>query len=335
MRFIKNTKIGIISPSNNVLMYFPNRTKTGISNLKEIGFDVVFSNNAYRENDYTKESVKDKILEINELMNQDIDLLMASIGGYLSIQILKLLDYQKIKNKKITFCGSSDITALLLAIYVKTGLITLYGPTYTVNMCDYGGVDEYTKNSFLDCYNHKSITYSPSNYEITEYIDWNDLEKKKIIKKRTSKRNDWHIIKEGNAEGKLIGGNLSTILLTLGTKFLPENTFDNSILFLEDCETNINEFCSYIECLKLHGVLDKVKGIIFGKFDTNNMNEAIDNFVLNYFEEYNIPIVTNLDFGHVCPILTLPIGAKAILNCDNNEINFTVEFEKNKYYGKL
>lgn len=328
MIFIKSKKIGIISPSNNVLMYFPNRTKTGIDNLKEMGFDAVFSSNAYRENNYTKESTIDKILEINELIDQNIDLLIASIGGYLSIQLLKLLDYKKIKNKKITFCGSSDITALLLAIYVKTGVITLYGPTYTVNMCDYGGVDKYTKNSFMDCYNHKTTTYHPSEYEITEYIDWKELENKKIIKKRTFKKNDWHIIKEGKAEGKLIGGNLSTILLTLGTEFLPENTFDNSILFLEDCETNINEFCSYIECLKLHGVLDKVKGIIFGKFDTNNMNEKIDEFVLNYFKEYNIPIITNLDFGHICPIITLPIGAKANLSCNNNEINFTVEFEK-------
>lgn len=319
-------KIGIISPSNNVLGHFPNRTKIGIENLKQNGFEPVFSKNAIRENNYTKNSILERVKEINELTKENVDLIIASIGGYLSVQLLNFIDYETIKKKRITFCGSSDITALLLAIYVKTKLIMLYGPTYTVNLCDYGGIDEYTKNNFLNCYRHNNFKYLSSSYIINEFIDWEELEKKPKIKNKKSKNNDWNVINNGKCKGKLIGGNLSTILLILGTEYLPVDTFEDSILFLEDCETNINEFCSYIECLKLNGIFDKTKGIIFGKFDTDEMNQNINNFLKDYFKEYDIPIASNLDFGHVFPSLTLPIGAEAKLDCDNNKINLEVKF---------
>lgn len=323
-------KIGIFSPSNNVLGIFPNRTKQGIKNLNEIGFECLFSDNAHRNNNYTKQSVSERLKELNDLINQDVDILLASIGGYTSIQLLDTIDYKKIKEKKITFCGSSDITALLLAIYAKTNRIMLYGPTYTVNLCEYDGIDEYTKDNFLKCLNKKNFKCYPSTYKIDEYIDWAVLEENKMVKKKTPKENDWHIIKEGNCKGKLVGGNLSTIIVTIGTEYLPTEIFKDSIMFLEDCETNINEFCSYIERLRINGVLNNVRGIMLGKFDTNEMNENIDSFLKEYFKNYNIPIISNIDFGHVYPVLTLPIGAEAKLNVNNNEIGLEILLSDNK-----
>lgn len=320
-------KIGIISPSNNVFSYFPNRMKVGIENFKKINFEPIFSKNAIRKNDYTKKSVLERIDELNELINQNIDFIIASIGGYLSVQLLDFIDYKTIKKKKITFCGSSDITAILLSIYVKTKLIMLYGPTYIVNLCDYDEIDEYTKDSLIKCYNHENFKYLPSSYEIKEFIDWKDLENEVKVKNKVKKNYDWHIIKKGICEGTLIGGNLSTILLILGTEYLPIDTFNNSILFLEDCETNINEFCSYMECMRLNGIFDKVKGIIIGKFDTKEMNETIDDYLKDYLKDYNIPVASNLDFGHVFPCFTLPIGARARLNCMNQKIDFEVLFK--------
>ena len=73
-------KIGIISPSNNFLSEFPNRRETGIRNLKDIGIDVVFSNNAIRENNPYSQSVEERLKEFNEILDTDIDLLMASMG---------------------------------------------------------------------------------------------------------------------------------------------------------------------------------------------------------------------------------------------------------------
>lgn len=313
-------KIGIISPANNLLKIFPNRKKEGIQNLKEISFEPIFSKNAIRKTN----SIEDRIEEINNILNQEEDLIMATMGGYTSIQLLEKLDYKKIKKKNIPFCGFSDITALLLAIYTKTNVEMLYGPVYTVNICEVGGIDEYTKKYLLNTLEGKELEYSPSTYTIDEFIDWKDQETVPRVRKKIAKEYDWKTIKEGKATGKLIGGNLATILLILGTEYLPVDSFKDSILFLEDCETNIDEFCSYLESLKLKGVLKKIKGIIIGKFDNKEMNDQIEEFLKEYFKEYNYPIACNLDFGHVYPIMTLPIGRKSTLECTKKHVLLTI-----------
>lgn len=317
-------KVGIISPAVNVMGIFPNRTKTGIHNLEELGMEVVFSKDYQRINDCTKKSVYSRVKEINEIIQKDVDVVFASMGGYTSIQTLDEIDYEIIKKKHITFCGFSDITALLLAIYTKTKQEVLYGPVYTVNLCDYGGVDNYTKKSLLNALEGKKMELRPSSYAITEFIDWKDLEKEEKIKKQEKKEDDWKIIKEGKAKGKLIGGNLATILLILGTEYLKAEEFDESILFLEDCETNISEFCSYLESLRLKGVLSRVKGILIGKFDSKEVNEEVELFLKDYMKDYDIPVICNMDFGHVFPILTLPIGREAMVECKKNKIKIEI-----------
>lgn len=323
----KDNRIGIISPSNNLITYYPNRNKQGIKNMKEIGFEVIFAHNAYRVNNYTKESIKERIDEINQLMDENIQLLLASIGGYLSIQLLDSINYNKMCEKKITICGSSDITAILLAAYVKTNMIMLYGPTYTVNFCDYEGISDYIKDSFINCFLRQDFSYTYSPYCVDEFIDWKELELSPRGKHISKKNNDWKIINKGSCFGKLIGGNLSTMLLILGTEYLPIDIFKDKILFIEDCETNINEFCSYLECLRLNGVFDMVNGIIFGKFDTNDMNNQIEKLLHDYFSNYQFPIICNLDFGHINPMFTIPIGANAEIICDDL-IHFNIKFDK-------
>lgn len=312
--------LGIISPSNNVNYFFPNRFKQGIKNLKNIGINAHIYKDLNKVNSYKKDSVSNRLNEINYFINKDITLLLTTIGGYLSIQLLDKIDYDLIKKKNVVFCGFSDITAILLAVYCKTHIIQLYGPTFIVNLCEYDGIDEYTKYYFLKSLKKENYKCTFSSYSISEYIDWNILEKNRLIKKRIAKENDWKGVNNKVAYGKLLGGNLSTILLIIGTEYLPIEEFDNSILFLEDCETNINEFCSYIESLKIRNVLSKIKGLIIGKFDNDDMNNNIDDFLKSYFSEYNIPIIYNVDFGHTYPILTLPIGAYAKVDSSKKEI---------------
>ncbi len=321
-------KIGIISPSNNVLKVFPNRRITGLENLKMIGASTCFSKNAIRYNDSSSKSVKERLDEFNEIMDSNVDLIMASIGGYTSIQLLDKLDYDKIKKKKLKICGFSDITAILLSIYTKTRLEMLYGPVFTVNLCDYGGVDSYTKEGLLNALGGNKFICKPSDYSIKEFIDWKDLEESKIIKKKELKENDWKIVNKGKGKGKLIGGNLATMLLILGTEYLPIDEFKDSILFLEECNTNILKFTSYLESLKLKGIFNIVNGVIFGKFDSDDMNNNIEEFLKEYFNDYNIPVACNLDFGHVFPIFTIPIGRNATLECEDKSVYLEIEDKK-------
>lgn len=75
------------------------------------------------------------------------------------------------------------------------------------------------------------------------------------------------------------------------------------------------------------GILDSISAITVGrpggnlpieKFDT--YNQTLLNIVKNEFGLTDLPIVTNMDFGHTDPIFTIPLGLEALLDCDNGTI---------------
>ena len=315
----------IISPASGVMQYFPHRVENGKKFLNSQGYNVKFGENAFKSDSYYSASVKDRISDINQaLEDNDTNIIMASIGGYNSNQLLNKLNYEKIAKSNKKFCGYSDITALLLAIHSKTKKIVLHGPTFVPEICEYPKPFDYTWNCFMKIANNEEIEYEIPRYEIKEFVDWKEQESKFVERKQEENIQQWKISKKGNAEGKLIGGNLSTILTIIGTEYLPLEMFEDKILFLEDVEISIAEFDSFMHSLKLKGVFDKVKGVIIGKFEDKKNNEDIENFLEEFFMNYNYPIIFNVDIGHTNPQMTLPIGANAYLKC-GEEIKFGIK----------
>ena len=77
--------------------------------------------------------------------------------------------------------------------------------------------------------------------------------------------------------------------------------------------------------MRIKGIFNKINGLIVGKFDSDELNKEINRFLKDYMIEYNIPVVCNVDFGHIYPILTFPIGRKASLECNEKEIKLSVD----------
>ena len=76
-------------------------------------------------------------------------MVIACLGGFNANQLLRHLDYDLIAKHPKILCGFSDITALINAIYSKTGLVTYHGPHYSTFGFD--RESEYTRKTFLDC----------------------------------------------------------------------------------------------------------------------------------------------------------------------------------------
>lgn len=316
--------IEVISPASGLAHFFPNRVNYGTEFLKKNNFFVKFSDNSLKSESYYSAGIQERVNDINQaLSDNDIDIIMASIGGYNSNQLLEYLDYNKIQKSKKMFCGYSDITCLILAIYSKTKNIVLYGPTFLAEICEYPQPLDYTWNYFLKAINKEKINYIQPTYEVTEYIDWNIQEKKFIERKKDVNKYEWKILKKGCATSTIIGGNLSSILTIIGTEYLPTDIFKNKILFLEDVDISIAEFDSFMQGLKLRGIFKHISGLIIGKFNERENNEKIFDFLKNFFVDYNIPIIYNVDLGHTNPKITIPIGATAKLECDTN-ITFSI-----------
>ena len=130
--------IGIISPANGLMHFFPNRIEYGKKYMEKNNFSIYFGKNSLKCVSYYSADVDDRISDINEAINDNnVDIIMASIGGYNSNQLLEKINYKKIKESNKIFCGYSDISCLILAIYVKTQKIMLHGPTFLAELCEY------------------------------------------------------------------------------------------------------------------------------------------------------------------------------------------------------
>ena len=136
------------------------------------------------------------------------------------------------------------------------------------------------------------------------------------------------IISKGEAEGRIVGGNLCTLNLLQGTEYMPD--LEETILFIEDDglvdKTFNKEFDRDLQSL-LHSAKNKnIKAIVVGRAENNcEMNDKKWARIFKSKKELdNIPIITNANFGHTTPIFTFPIGGYAKVKA-NKEIKIEIK----------
>ena len=132
------------------------------------------------------------------------------------------------------------------------------------------------------------------------------------------------VINKGEAEGKIIGGNLCTLNLLQGTEYMPD--LDNSVLFIEDDgETGkafIKEFDRNLQSLLHCAKGKKIKGLVIGRAEqVSEMNyDKWKKIIETKSELENIPIIINADIGHTTPIFTFPIGGNVNIVANDKKI---------------
>lgn len=297
-------EIRVIAPSRNLTEVWHVAHHHAVDFWTNEGFNLTFSKNSREVGKFHSSSIASRIEDIHEAFcDPNVKMIITCLGGFNANQLLRHLDYDLIaKNPKI-LCGYSDITALLNAIYAKTGLVTYHGPHYSTFGFDKDTV--YTRNAFMDCVmNNKPFTVSPSETA-----------------------GKYHTIQEGACEGTIIGGNLCTLNLLQGTPYMPD--ISNKVLFLEDDNIMGDYFCYEFDrnlesLLQVEGA-DTIKGIIFGRFDESCglTAETITDIIKDKVSPY-IPVVFGVDFGHVFPIITFPIGGTVRIHANENNTEVIV-----------
>lgn len=304
-------EIRVIAPSRSMSVIKQEIVDMAKDRLENMGFKVTFGKNVSNSvNNYYKcASIKDRVEDLHEAFgDKNVKAILTVVGGYNVNQLLDYIDYDLIKNNPKILCGFSDITALLNAIYTKTGLVTYSGVHFSSFGMKYGF--EYSMEYF------KKMLMEVNNVSIKSSDEWsNDGWFKDQENRNFYKNEGMKIVNRGKAEGKIIGGNLCTLNLLQGTEYMPD--LDNSILFLEDDglvgKEFIREFDRDLQSL-LHSAKGKnINGIIIGRAEkVSEMNEEKWNLLLKGKKELdNIPIVINANFGHTTPIFTFPIGGNA------------------------
>lgn len=283
-------EIRVIAPSCSLSYVWAEKREKALKALENQGFKVSFSAHSLEMDEWKSSSIASRVEDIHEaFLDDNVKAVLTAIGGFNVNQILEHIDYDIIKQHPKIFCGYSDITALLHAVYAKTGLVTYHGAHFSTFGFDLEA--EYTQKAFCDCVmNDGDLMLQPS---------------------QTAK--EYTVIQQGSCEGTVIGGNLCTLNLLQGTQFMPQA--EDIVLFLEDDNIMGDYFRfefdrNFQSLLQAYGT-DKIKGVVFGRFDEGcNMNaDFIKRMIADKLPK-DIPVIFGVDFGHVFPIITFPIGGR-------------------------
>lgn len=324
-RLEKGNEVRIIAPSRSLKVLKEDVVQIAQKRFEELGLIVTFGRNAmkYESENFKCASIEDRVNDIHDAFkDKNVKAVITVIGGHNVNQILDYIDYELIKNNPKIICGFSDITALVNAIYAKTGLVTYLGPQFFSFGMKYGF--DYSMEYF------KKMCMEPNEIEITSSDKWSNDSWMKNQEERTFFDNDgMKSICPGSASGKIIGGNLCTLNLLQGTEYMPD--LDNSILFIEDDgETGKyfnKEFDRNLQSLLHSAKGKKINGLILGRAENaSEMNfEKWKEIIETKIELKNIPIILDADFGHTTPIFTFPIGGDA--NIYANEENIIIKVQ--------
>lgn len=319
----KGDQVRIIAPSLSLSIVTQKNQKIAKKRFAEMGLELTFGKNASEADEFKSSSIASRIEDINDAFKDEkVKAVLTAIGGYNVNQLFDYLDWDVIKNNPKIFCGYSDITAIGNAIYAKTGLINYSGPNYA-NFCEELYFD-YTLDYFKKClFSEGPVVIKPAE-KWSDDVWHKNQKKRKLIKNKGPQ-----VINTGVAEGTILGGNLCTFNLLQGTKYFP--SLENTILFLEDDnlakEATLREFDRNLQSLMHQPGFDKVKGIVFGRFQKASKvkDDLFAKMIKAKKELSGMPIIFNVDISHTCPQVTFPIGGTARIQAekDNAKIEIT------------
>lgn len=317
----RGINIGIFSPSSPASVSSLSRYKRGKAFLEQRNINLIEGSLTGKSDSYRSGTPKERAEELNELLrNPNVHIIMSTIGGTNSNSMLPFIDYEAFQNKPKIVVGYSDATAILLALYAKTGITTFYGPALVPSFGEFEPLVNDTYRFFENYFfKSQSLPYEipmPS-YWSDEPVNW--LEK--TVEKKLNK-NEWVTVREGIAEGRLIGGNVNAMYGFIGTPYFP-NIKDGDILLVEDCSKNTAIVEKNFAMLKLHGVFEKISGIILGKHecyvDLGTGRKPYE-VLLEQLDNIEIPILAEFDICHTHPMHPIAIGKRVRLDATAKKV---------------
>ena len=276
--------IGVCAPSGPIVGDNIQEIEFAKKMVEEKGFKVKFSKNLFSNTNEYSATAKERADDLNELFNdKEVKMIWCAKGGENSNSLFEYIDYEMIKDNPKIICGYSDITSITNIITEKTGLITFSGT------------------------NFKTIATDETDYSFKEVL-------KRFVDCSLElgvKGEEYITLKEGIAEGELIGGNLSLTKNLVCGKYSID--FTDKILFIEELgfESDPTLVSNHLYFMKQNEVFDKIKGLWIGNYE-HESNVSLEKIVLDTLgDKYNFPIIKSNNFGHIDTKTVIPIGTRA------------------------
>lgn len=322
----KGDTIALISPSAGLSAIFPHRLDNAIKFLKSEGYKVKEFSCTRKINGWESAPANERAKDIMDaFLDKEVSAIICTIGGNTINKTLRYLDFKKIKKNPKIFMGYSDTSVLHYALNKKSDLVTFYGPCVMTQFGEYPCPLRYT----LEYFNKATVrgkigTIEASEKWTDEVLDWGqkkDLEGPRELKKN----NGFEWLREGRANGQIIGGCLHSLTHLIGTEYWPSHK--NKILFIETPEGEnfakgepLSEVDAQLCDLRLAGVFKEIVGLVVGRpFGYSEEESKIfKDIILDNTQGFDFPILYGIDIGHSDPMITIPLGSETIINSKNN-----------------
>ncbi len=280
-----------IAPSGTLRTKEVKKFEQGLEIWQQRGYKIELETNYQAQLGYLAGSDKTRREALAEAWaNPDYKGILCVRGGYGGARLLENWQWAKIDQPK-WLIGFSDITSLLLSLY-KEGISGLHAPVLT------------------------TIAQEPqwSLDRLFSYLEGKPL--------ASLKGEGWG---KGKVTGKLLPVNLTVATNLLGTSVCPQ--FDNVILALEDVGEAPYRLDRMLTQWRLMGIFRKIKGIALGRFSGCDAPEGLPSFTVaevlkDRLADLNLPIVSDLPFGHDGVNACLPVGVEVELNSNTGTLTF-------------
>jgi muramoyltetrapeptide carboxypeptidase len=301
-RLKEGDTVGLVMPSS--AQWDPVPLDILLDTLNALGLKARTGRHVFDRRGYFAGRDEDRAADLNAMFaDPEVRAIHCVRGGWGAARLLPLLDWSAVSQNPKILVGYSDITALLLACYARTGLVTFHGP-----------VGASTWNSF--------------NMDWMKRVLWNAEAATFANAKETNDtlvpvRNRTQTITAGKARGRLLGGNLTVFTTIIGSGYLPD--FTDCILFLEDVEEAPYRLDRMFTQLALAGILGRAKGVVWGTCDKCSPGEGfgsltIPDVLADHVRPLGVPAYSGAMIGHVDRQFTLPLGVQVEIDADAGTI---------------
>jgi muramoyltetrapeptide carboxypeptidase LdcA involved in peptidoglycan recycling len=329
LRLKKGDTVAIVSQSWGGPSVCPAVYESGLEAIRNLGLKIKEYPSARADPEYLYNNPKFRAEDINKAFSdKEVKAIFSSIGGDDSVRVLPYLNEDVIKANPKIFMGFSDATTINVYLNLL-GLVSFNGPSVMAGFSQWESLGdkfhEHVKNILFG--DLEEYEYKPFNTYSSGYPKWG--KKENVGKTNPMIENpgwDW-LQGSAKAEGRLFGGAIEVLEFLKGTEYAPSTDFwDNKVFFLETSEDkpSPDQIKWMLRNYGMQGVFDKISALLVGRArdytdeEKLKLNEVILQVVNGEFGNEEIPIVTNLDFGHTDPQWILPLGVKAKVDCERD-----------------
>ncbi|NQP55216.1 LD-carboxypeptidase [Streptococcus suis] len=314
-RLKKGDHIRVVSPSSSIESIGGFEANVAAKKkLEALGFRLSFSEHYFENDMFDSAPIASRVADLEAAFaDESVDAILTTIGGFNCNELLPYLNFDLIARNPKIFCGYSDTTALLNAIYAKTGMQTYMGPSYSSFKMREG--QDYQTQAWLNAVTQDSFTLEPSE-------EWSSDAWYIPDAPRTFFPTEWKVYNPGQASGVAIGGNISTLNLLTGTEFAPRP--DKYVLFLEEAEDD-DYLIIARHLTALLQTYPNPQAVVFGRFPKET--KLTEEILLTILDKHpilkKVPVLYDLDFAHTQPLFTITIGGQVEIDTKTFSITFS------------